>query len=225
MPLPHDFPATTYERLNGLVLAYDATVPHDPNQLTELYLQYGMAHNAIVWRFRSVVDTDDTYRSAYSMPDVGGDIEKRYLQERELFEFFAAFVSTIEVLCYCAHAIGSMADQVEFPLATDDEKRAVTPRLTRDRFAQNYAADGITHALVNMVNNYDVANKMRNLLSHRGSPPRHTYVFAGGPGVHNVEWEQYQIDATLTANLRSWLAPHVQAVLEALCQFVEDHLR
>jgi len=226
MPIPIDFPKITYEKLKELVDAYDLKQRANPQQPTILYGDFALSYNSIRYRFRSVADADAAYQAAFRMPDVSGDQEKRYLEERELFNFFATFVSTVEVLCYCAFAIGSMANTTAFPLATEKNRRNVNPKKTKDNFATYYLADQTTVELDDMLSTYADADKMRNLLSHRGSPPRHHFRYVGGPGRNRTEWgpAPFEIDANTTARLRPLLFRYTRSMREALCQFVRKHL-
>ncbi len=222
MSIPGDFPDLAYQQLKALVDVHAERVRPIAGEPT-LYRQFALSHNAILWRFRSAVDADETYRLAYLLPDVSGDTEKRYAQERALFEFFAALVSTAEVLCYCSYAIAGMANDTAFPLVTEKDRRSVDPQLTKEKFAATYPTEAITATLDGMLNTYADANKMRNVLSHRGSPPRATYL--GGPKDGHVEWGPFEIDITLTEELRKWLSQQTHSVVEALCRFSTDHLR
>jgi hypothetical protein len=77
-----DFPAAAHDRLDALIVASSAK--------NQMYSDYAFAHNSIRWRFRGVADSDDDFRKAYQLPTEGDCTEKTYLQERALFEFFAA---------------------------------------------------------------------------------------------------------------------------------------
>lgn len=224
MPVPHDFPLAAHDNLSALLSAREEAQRALTGQPTSLFSDYAMSHNAIRWRFNAVTDADEAYRTAYQMPDVDADTEKRYLQERALFEFVAALVSTVEVLCYCSFAVGSMANPTVFTLLTELDRRRVDPKPTKDKFASAYPNDVITGAIDAMLSTYVDANTMRNVLSHRGSPPRRVQLYIGSSERSRTEWGPYEIDANTTASLRPWLAQHAATVLEALYQFAMSHL-
>ena len=207
-----DFPAAAHDRLDALIVASSAN--------NQVYSDYAFAHNSILWRFRGVADSDDDFRK-------GDCTEKTYLQERALFEFFAAFVSCIEVLCYCSYTIGTLSDPTTFPLATEDDRRNVTPKLTIKKFRRQHPTERIVGVLDAVVIGYGDADKMRNVLSHRGSPGRNVTVPLGSPQLSSTTWkapsmsQPYLVDESLTKTNRKWLAQRLDAVLDALCEFAQ----
>jgi len=214
-----DFPAAAHDRLDALIVASSAN--------NQVYSDYAFAHNSILWRFRGVADSDDDFRKAYQLPTEGDCTEKTYLQERALFEFFAAFVSCIEVLCYCSYTIGTLSDPTTFPLATEDDRRNVTPKLTIKKFRRQHPTERIVGVLDAVVIGYGDADKMRNVLSHRGSPGRNVTVPLGSPQLSSTTWkapsmsQPYLVDESLTKTNRKWLAQRLDAVLDALCEFAQ----
>lgn len=222
MPIPNDFPFAAYQHLNILVNAHDESVRETKSKPTDLYLDFAAAHNTILWRFRGVADSDEAYCAANSTPNIAGDFDKRYVEERELFKFFASFVSTIEVLCYCSFSIAAMVDPTHFQLSTEIERRAVRPSRTRAKFSRCFGTETIADRLSAMLTTYADANGMRNALSHRGSPPRH--IFVGDPAGDRTEWGSFKIDSKTTTTLRPWLAQHTEAVIVGLCEFAENVL-
>lgn len=225
MPMPTDFPSAPYERLNVLVGAYDESARPEAGTPTDKWRDYASARNGILYRFLTAADADEAYGQASALPnDVA---EKRYAEEKALFAFFTSLVSLVELLCYCSFAIGAMANGAVFPLATEQERRCVNPQRAKNKFVSAYGAEAITRALKNLLSTYKEANELRNVLSHRGAPPRKVFLHLGGHGRDRTEWGPgpFEIDANTTANLRPWMTQHTAACLSALCEFAESHLQ
>ena len=189
MPIPTDFPFANYDRIRVLVNEHEAKIPGP--QPSELQKQFARSHNTILWRFRAVVGADEAFQSL--LKSGRADDDRRYDDERTLFEFFSAFVSCIEVTCYCSHAIGAIADPAFFPMGTESERRRVDPKPTLNRFRTRFPIESVTAALQALIDGYDDANTMRNHLSHRGSPPRSMFRYLGGPGDDRDEWGPYHL--------------------------------
>ncbi len=205
---PRDFPAKPYNN----ILARLAGETRSRESRRELF----SAWNAVVYRFRSCAEYDETFAESVRRAGKAPPSPERYIQERELFCFFVTGMSAIECLCYGLFAIGSMLDARAFPFVTTADRRDVCPEMTADKFVKNFPEYNIASVLKQLKESQDYQRwkEMRNILSHRSTPARK--IFVGGDHDGDAVWgETIQIDEDTTASRRRWLAETLGNLLEA----------
>lgn len=184
-------------------------------------------------------DHDKTFTELVNRFGVSPQPPERYEQERELFDFFVAGLAMIQTLCYGLFAIASIANATHFPMATEGDRRVISPEMTRDKYRSVWPGEPVSIRLGTRIDSnahYGELKEIRNYLAHRAAAPRHfstipTVVTGGhesrkaGSGVRTAVWLRgLSIDATLTAIRQKWLTDSLRDVLDATAQFVATNI-
>lgn len=207
--MPGDFAAAPYEAIHRRMDTKKDTHP-------DSWAQYAGAWNAIVYRFRSCADHDRAFtksvkRSGSAPPQPG-----RYIQERELFDFFMNGLAAIESFCYGLFVIASIVDAQNFPIRTPADMRSINPENTARQFATAFPAELITTALQQMLNeqNFKDWKEIRNILVHRAAPGR-TILLSTRRTLNDLWLKGIPINRNTTASRRQWLAGTLNSLLVA----------
>ncbi len=216
LELPDDFEYESYEAVSSRI-----------NPLRESYplqwMEFTTAWQAVANRFLACAEHDEAFTQSIKMHDAPQQPE-RFYQERDLFGFFMTGLSVVESTCYGLYAIGSMLDEVYFPLKKPKNKRAISPERTADRFRTTFPNEGISRTLNKVIESqeYDDWNEVRNILAHRGSPGRtiHRTIGPGADTHGDALWlNGIPLNASTTPSRRAWLADTLQLLLREAHSF------
>jgi hypothetical protein len=229
--VPNDFNGSAVERVREIMASY-STSDAGP------WRSFAAAWNGLSYRFRSA----DEYHRDFTVAMQAGDAppsEERYQQERALFSFFSAGLSTLECFCFATYCLGSIARPTAFPMTKDRDLRFY-PADVAKTFATEFPRERITNLLQQLVTAPEFAHlaDLRNVLSHRGTLPRSVQVSVGtgssgktgayipsNPKSLSSNWEFDQtVNVNLTFAFRKWLAKTVDDLLESASEFVRTHL-
>jgi hypothetical protein len=221
--MPPDFPMTSYQDVEKTVSRYLAALGSDAASVPG-FSGYAGGWNGLVIRFRAA---DEYAASAVaSLTTLAGSPpnEDRFLQERDLFGFFANAVATVESCCFGIYHIGSMA-KPEFFLKSPDEV-AVKPTATA--FAAAFTGSVLHTTLYRLLgdDSWRRLKTIRNLLIHQQSPGRTIYLGTAPYVPPPAEWTGLglALDATLVEPHRRWLGGEVCRLIDATLDFVQAHL-
>jgi hypothetical protein len=199
--------------------------------------QYAGAWNAVAWRFMECADHSDAFIASINQHGVTPTPEPRYAQEKELFGFFGAGLSTLESLCFALWAMAHILVPAQFPIGPAD-LRAVGRSSARTRYLANWPTEDIATRLDSAMASAEFIewNEIRNILVHRAAGARHTQAnpivhvatrasSATGPMAGSTLWLQgLPIDTTLTSVRRTWLSTTLHSLLEAAERFAAGRL-
>jgi hypothetical protein len=221
--MPDDFPAEAYNAVYTRVSPKQKLYPIP-------WPEWAGAWNALAYRFQSLADHDAAFTgSVRNYGDAPGH-EERYLQERELFSFFVTGLSAIECFCYGIYAIVSMIDPTNFPMATFQDRKRVTPQKTADLFDKHFQADAMTVTLQRLLGHteFEKWEGWRNLLAHRVTPGRALTLARTGGAWKDVELktgkETLTIDTNTTSSRRAWLSKTLGDLLTESGAFTDRHM-
>jgi hypothetical protein len=223
LTVPPDFPVQPYQQVLSH-LAPRLAVP------SAAHTEFLAAWNAIVYRFRAVADHDHAFRKHLqrygAMPS---DPLNRYVQERELFNFYVNGLSALESLSYAVFFLGALALPSDFPVSSDKDRRAIKPLATVRKFRRHFPTEVLTEILVRVFAvpdpTYEEWTETRNILAHRTQPPRLHYV--GGENDGKTVWQVGSspvADSMLTSVRRTWLSQTLDDLLRAIESFVTARL-
>jgi len=215
MTMPPDFPRATYLKIE---LHCRPRIPPD-GPLKPGWDQYAFAWNAIRYRFRAMADHDDLFRASIG----AAGHELRYVQERELFEFFASGFSCLETCAYGLCFLGSIDNAATF----DTRKpRDVTLTTFTSTLEKLHPTLPLTQRLIGLRTDpaFSDWKECRHVLTHRGAPGRIIEASVGGPPRPPDDdiWKLREIplnDRT-TLSRRQWLAATLDSVLRDAEPFV-----
>lgn len=201
---------------------------------------YAGAWNAVSYRFRACADHDEAFTASVERAGGSPPLSERYVQERELFNFFVNGLATMESFCFGLFAIGSMVALPDFPIATPKDEQRITPESTAKAYASAFPGEKITDALMKLIRDQSFIKwkEVRNVLAHRSAPQRaHSRTIAvsipSGDASTPVNtpidppptWlNGISIDVNTTSARRAWLAGVIHEILEAAATFVAARL-
>lgn len=211
LELPDDFEYESYEAVSSLI-----------GPLREIHRlqwkEFTTAWQAVANRFLACAEHDEAFTRSIKKNDAP-QLPERYYQERDLFGFFINGLSVVESTCYGLYAIGSMLKEVYFPIKKPNNMRAISPKMTADRFRTTFPNEGISCTLNEVIESqeYDDWKEVRNILVHRGSPGRtfHRTVGFGDDTHGDALWlNGIPLNASTTPSRRAWLAGTLQTLLQ-----------
>lgn len=160
-----------------------------PNQ----WISCGVAWDAMFWRFRSMVESGN-YSIESIVKSTAPNFEERYLQERNIFEFFSNALSTIEIAFYSLYCMASMKNS-NFKFESEKTLRNINPRCVIDLFKSNFNSNSLTKLLEEICEdqNYLKIKEFRDFFSHRGTMNRNHYIKVSMPLVTKIASNPKQI--------------------------------
>lgn len=213
--MPDDFPSEAYE-------ATCLNVSKWPERHPRILHEFVCAWNAVAYRFQSVGFHDHAYSLAVRQLGEGGYHLKRYIVEREIFNFFTNGLATIEDVYYALYAVGATLDSSTFPMLTPKDRKRATLERTVEKFNSRFTGEPITRLLqgLHQAPEFERFEGLRNILSHRlafATEPAND----GGRIWRNVELQvgnaierpEIKVDETLTASRRKWIAQTLQDLI------------
>ena len=198
----------------------------------DLWDQYGGAWNAVAYRYLACAESDEAFTEAFTRSiKIRGDsplASYRYEQERALFLFFVAGLSSLEAFCYGIHAIAAFVKSESFPMGTDCDHRVVTPECTHKRLQATFPREPLTSTLGCVLATQEMREwkEIRNVLIHRTHPGREIRV--GGlptdPSTSSTWKVGIDIDVKTTSVRRSWLSDKLGQLLGDAAEFARQRL-
>ena len=216
--LPGDFPGAAYD-------AVHACMQDRRSANEDVWAQYGGAWNAIAYRYLACAESDEAFTRSIKIRGDAPPAPYRYEQERDLFLFFVAGLSSFEAFCYGIHAIAAFVNLGKFPIGTDSDRRAVNPERTRERLQAIFPGESLTSTLDSVLATQEMREwkEIRNVLIHRAHPGREIRV--GGPSTDPSIWKVgIAIDVKTTNVRRSWLSDTLSQLLEDAEKFARQQL-
>lgn len=217
--MPSDFDMTSYLAIERQLSQYleGSDAGNVPG-----FSQYAGGWNAVVIRFRAA----DEYgaAAAASLAVWQGSLanEDRYVQERDLFGFFANVVATMDSACFSLYHMGMIAKSPCFTRPPEE----VTIRATTSAISAGFPGTAVDRFLTALTADsmWMKVKARRNILLHRESPGRTFFVGAGAgvPAAH-AAWTTYgdALDASLVEPYRSWLGAAVGRLAAAILEWVQ----
>jgi hypothetical protein len=217
--MPADFPVAPFEKAYGRALTRKSSA-------AALFEQFNAAWNAISIRFLTLASAGDNYGIAMARTYPGTDPERRYAQERALFEFFVNALAAIESYFFGLFAIGAILKPAEFPMATDREQQGITPSNAQKKFTIHFNGDAINAVLAAILGDSDYTEFkiVRNVLAHRTAPGRIVYASTGTAPPPEWKLGGILIDEHTLVKRRANASRMLIALLESAARFTEDHI-
>ena len=213
--LPGDFPGAAYDAVHAYM--------QDRRPANEdLWDQYGGAWNAVAYRYLACAESDKAFTQSIKDSGSAPPAPHRYKQERDLFLFFVAGLSSLEACCYGIHAIAAFIIPEKFPMNTDSDRRAVTPERTNKRLQATFPDEQLTTTLKSVLTTCEIREwkEIRNVLIHRTHPGREISV----PSTSSRWKVGIDINVKTTSVRRSWLSDTLSQLLGDAAKFVRQKL-
>lgn len=213
LDMPDIFPSTVYDEIQKNFIA--------KKKNEEKWKEHGIAWNAISYRYLSLKKYNDDYVA--SITKYGGSPlpEIRVGQEELIFNFFTTGFSLLDIIGYGIYAICSEIDTSNFPL-TNDIKPNINICMVKDKLVAYFTNEDITTSLKTLIesNEYKEWKDIRNILAHRGQPPRAHY--AGGEKDGKSEWINGMVLNTETLSKKlNWIDKTLVLLMEDIKKLSE----
>jgi hypothetical protein len=224
---PHDFPATPYNLVHSCVTKYKDTHPRQ-------WHSYGLGWNGLAYRYRAMVEYDRAFTQSIR-DSVSPPPEDRYQQGKDLFGFFMNAVSVFECFFYSAYCIASILESKRFPISEPQDLKFYPDDVVK-KFVTAFTDDRLSKDMSQCIGNpvYTDMKVMRDVLAHRGSPPRRFYAGGERNGLatmpDNVKglpdtWQfERPVDAGTTASYHGWISQELGFLMEAAVEFCKQRL-
>ena len=211
--MPSEFPIEHYETIHKRIKKFVYKCPKS-------WKQYSGAWNAVAYRFKAcakhnIIFTDSVIRAG-NTPKAS----ERYIQEKELFNFFVTGLSVIESLLYGLYSIVSIVKPDCFPITKQGHLRGINPKKTSENLNCAFPEEEISKKIKMLVESKDFIewSDIRNILAHRASPGREIHV--GGELNSKAFWIQgIQINENATASKFKWLTCTILNIMEEIDDF------
>ncbi len=212
---PIGFPTQEYNNIHKLLLEFGYDKSH-----FDLWREWAGAWNGLIYRYQTCYDCNQSYITSIKVGTGTPEPQERYNQERDLFNFFMSGFSAIECLCYALFAIASIKDQNNFPLATPNDKKAVTYKILLSKFEVSFPSVDLTKNLRQVINSKEFSDwsEIRNLLAHRATPSR---LFRHGGDRHGqTDWGNFNLNEGTINSRLEWLSKTLESLLNDLNKFI-----
>lgn len=165
------------------------------------------------YRFSACAAHDEAFTAFIS--DDANAPQMRYLQERELFEFFVTGQSSVECAAFASYLYASCLQPASFAAKPNTIKLGTVSAALQS----SYPKERLTAALasVEASSEWQFWKSARNRLTHQSHPGRNF------SNVGPTKWLGVEFGVSFTADRRKWLAGVVDKLLHGIEEFVHAH--
>lgn len=225
--LGQEFDGASYEAIRQKMLGYREDHP------VALRL-FKAAWKGLAYRYRAVAESNEIFTAF--IPKINSFTpDQRYYQDHALFTFSFCALSTLECFCFGAHCFASVINPIVFPVS-DAKNLRFKPKDVLKHYKAKYPSDSLTHEMQICLSatKFSQLQNLRNVLTHRGIPPRHFDI--GGetdgkiylpinPEDPSNQWVfDFEINERTTSNIKIWLTDTLCNLLIAARKFCEERL-
>jgi len=227
--MPPDFPSPRYVKVSAALLKYKDT--HRAQ-----WLSFGLGWNGVAYRYRALFEYDDQFTTSVTGYSNSPIFEERYNQGKALFGFFANSTSDIECFFYSNYCIASILKPDVFSISDADKLRSINPKKVKEKFQTCFPTDCISVMMDECIKDatYTKMSEVRDVLTHRGIPPRSFYRGGERDGMATIpdnikapvdQWlYDLPIDKKTTASRRIWLTDTLNVLIAATDHFCSQRL-
>lgn len=142
---------------------------------------FAFAWNALAYRLRAAQEHCSAFSESVATSSAPPP-EECYRQDSDLFAFVACAVSTVECFHFAAYCIGALAAPATFVLSNSSNLRFY-PSDVLGLFLKAFPNEAITGAMRQCLSSaeYKTLKQLRDVLAHRGTPPRQDFFSTSGP--------------------------------------------
>lgn len=225
--MPPMFSVPTYDGINKHLSKYMKS--HELQ-----WRSFASAWNGIAYRARAATEYDEEFTRLIAISSSPSP-EERFQQENALFGFCVCALSTLECFFYATYCFASILKPTVFPISTPKDLKFY-PKDVVFKFANEFVGEAIVNEMQTCLNSptYTELTEIRNVLTHRGAPPR-KYFMGGGedgtvmmpsnPADLSVLWQyDFAVDHNTTQNRARWIDSSLSSLLTTTEQFCMSKL-
>jgi len=166
-PTPASFPIVAYESVQKRM---GPQQPLHPNE----WRHHTGGWNAVHYRIIGCEKCVGRYTDSFAISGVAPQLDEQIAQDNALFGFFVYALSAIESYFFAMHAVASILAPADFPMATEQDLKRITPKVTIQRFDRKFGGNVVSTVMKQTVSEaeYQEWKDLRNVLVHRSVPGR-----------------------------------------------------
>jgi hypothetical protein len=233
---PQDFPAKGHNNIHECINEYQGTHNAQDDLLKAQLRLFRLGWNGVAYRYRAMAEYDEEFTSSVKTFGNAPPPEERYRQGKTLFGFFANAVSVLDCFSFSTYCMASILKPDIFPVSEPRNLRFY-PKDVEPRFAANFSNDPLSLSMSRCFSEPTFKDMcdIRDVLSHRGMPPRSFY--AGGerngmatmpinPKAPSDQWQfDFLVDERTTKMFREWLAKTLKVLIDSADKFYTSKLK
>jgi hypothetical protein len=233
LQMPADFPLAIFDSFGERAEFIDAKyrTAHGGNANPD-WCALASATNGITYRWRALSEAQDAFHAAFFKTSTTHD--DRYVQESALFTFFTSAVSAVEQSYFAFYAFAALLEPATIDLIQSNP-REITPASVTKSFCAQWPSEALTLLLSQTIasQQYKAVLELRNILSHRGVPPRVTAMtfnaaLGGGPpppqAPPTTSWTGRPLDAAMLPSFRADLAALLGCLFTTAVSFANSEI-
>lgn len=141
---------------------------------------FASAWNAVAYRWRATHEHASDFETSIAKSS-SPEVNERFRQDHDLFVFVTSAVSTVECFFFASYCLASLVNSASFPISNERDLKFY-PRDVADLFQKSFPTDSITSSMSSCLaaSALQVLQDLRNVLAHRGTPPR-AHFASNGP--------------------------------------------
>jgi len=189
----------------------------------------------VAYRAKAAREYAERLAASLATADMPGDPE-RYEQDHALFALAVTALSAIECCYFTAFCIGHVVEPATIPLSEPDHLRLYPATIVKRLRRSSFAADALVTAMEGVLSDpvYDQLKLFRDVLAHRGTPPRRAFLSTNGPNIPSAipanpkdlaEGWDYSLAITDFPGLNDWVAQRLVVLIDALDVFCSQRTK
>jgi hypothetical protein len=165
LEIPRALPVTEYDLVNQKAARFAES------EKAKWYA-FASAWNAVAFRWRATHEHASDFGASIAKSS-SPEVNERFRQDHDLFVFVTSAVSTVECFFFASYCLASLVNPASFPISNERDLKFY-PRDVAFLFQEAFLTDSITSSMSTCLAAPEllVLQDLRNVLAHRGTPPR-----------------------------------------------------
>jgi hypothetical protein len=190
----------------------------------QVRIEFVGAWNAIQYRFLSCYESSTIFTESMKLYGDAPVQQQRYIQEKELFNFFANGLSVLESFYYASFAVGNLIDPKTFPMESEGDLKNINPNNSANKFIEVFSTSKLAIYSKQVIDSEEFKHwrNVRNSLMHRVAPPRLIYAGTSNRTYPPAKWVQLEVelDESTTKDRIIWLVNTINSLMSELYSFL-----
>jgi hypothetical protein len=140
---------------------------------------FASAWTAVPYRWRAMHEHASDFGKSIAKSSAP-EVNERFQQDHDLFVFVTSAVSSLECFFFASYCLASLINSAGFPISNERDLKFY-PKDVAKLFQKSFPIDSITSSMSLYVaaSELEVLQDLRNVLAHRGTPPRAHFLSTG----------------------------------------------
>ena len=229
LKVPSALPVTEYDLVNQKAAQF-------AEMEKAKWFAFASAWNAVAYRWRAMHEHASDFEMSIAKSS-SPEVNKRFRQDHDLFVFVASAVSTVECFFFASYSLASLINSAHFPISNESDLKFY-PKSVASLFQKSFPNDSITSSMSSCIvaPEWLFLQDLRNVLAHRGTPPRTHFLGNDGTDTPSAIPENlkqlasdWQYNFSLTSGClddsRSYLDLTLRQLILDLASFANLHIK